>query len=520
MDRNTVTGLVLIFIVMIAWAYVSMPSEEELQRRQAEQARQDSIAAAQARADSLQALQEQPSTTDTADTDTDETGAQITGSQDDAAPQMGMFSQASQSDTSQVIISTPLYETTFTNVGAGPAMFTLKQHKTWDDQMIQIIRDTTRSAYTLGFLTTQNYSVETNQLVFEQLTSDSTLQLQEGETQTLRYALNVSENQRIIYEYTFNADSYQIGLDITFEGLNQDIIGQNIEFGWASQLRLTEKDRQQDANLTSAYAYTGGERLQLLLSETGRQEETYNGSIDWVASRTKFFTQIIKSDDPTEGALLIGEVSEAGNQAVSNHRYQTYLQTRIPDDQTASYNLYVGPLAYNTLENYSESAYGMVDVGYSWTRWFADPLVRWVILPFFDFFGDYMSIGLCIILFGFMVKMVLYPLTKKSYRSMAAMKDLQPKMKEIQEKYEDDPKKQQEATMKLYKEAGVNPLGGCLPNLLQLPILITLWRFFQNSILIRQEEFYGPTTFRLPTTFFLCLSKFRFSVISWPVLCC
>lgn len=469
---------------MIVWAYVSMPSEQELQQRRAEQARQDSIAAAQADSQQVQnRRQAQPDTTEPADT-------QIAEAEDEnIAPEMGMFSAASLNDTSYVTVSTPLYETKFTNVGAGPATFTLKEHKTWDQELIQIIRDTTRSAYTLGFLTNENYNVETNRLLFEQLTSGSSLQLQEGETQTLRYALNVSENQRIIYEYTFHGDSYEIDLDITFEGLERNIIGSNIEFGWESQLRLTEKDRGRDANLTAAYVYTGGERLRLKLSETGRQEETYNGTIDWVASRTKFFTQVIKTENPTEGALLIGEVTDAANQAVANHHYQTYLKTRIPTNNTASFQMYVGPLAYHMLEDYAESAYGMVDVGYSWTRWFADPLVRWIIIPYFDFFGDFMSIGLAIILFGFLVKMVLYPLTKKSYKSMAAMKELQPKMKEIQEKYEDDPKKQQEATMKLYKEAGVNPLGGCLPNLLQLPILITLWRFFQNSILIRQEEF-------------------------------
>lgn len=469
---------------MIVWAWVSMPSEQELQQRKAEQARQDSIAAAQADSQQVQTQQQaQADTTEPAD-------AQLTEAQNEqGTPEMGMFGRASQNDTSYVTVSTPLYESKFTNVGAGPATFTLKEHKTWDQELIQIIKDTTRSAYTLGFLTNENYNVESNKLVFEQLTPGANLQLQEDETKTLRYALNVSDNQRIIYEYTFYGDTYEIDLNISFEGLERNIIGSNIEFGWESQLRLTEKDRQQDASVTSAYVYTGGERLQLKLSENGRQEENYNGTIDWVASRTKFFTQIIKTENPTEGATLIGEVTDAANQAAANHHYQTYLDTRIPENGTISFQMYVGPLAYHALENYEESTYGMVKVGYSWLRWFSDPLVRWIIIPFFDFFGDFMNIGLCIILFGFLVKMVLYPLTKKSYKSMAAMKELQPKMKEIQDKYEDDPKKQQEATMKLYKEAGVNPLGGCLPNLLQLPILVTLWRFFQNSILIRQESF-------------------------------
>jgi YidC/Oxa1 family membrane protein insertase len=116
--------------------------------------------------------------------------------------------------------------------------------------------------------------------------------------------------------------------------------------------------------------------------------------------------------------------------------------------------------------------------------------VHWIILPFFTFFGGLLpNFGLVIILFAFLVKLVLYPLTKKSFESMAAMRELQPEMKALQEKYKDDPQAQQQATMKLFKKAKVNPLGGCLPNLLQAPVLITLWRYFQNSIEIRQESF-------------------------------
>jgi YidC/Oxa1 family membrane protein insertase len=186
---------------------------------------------------------------------------------------------------------------------------------------------------------------------------------------------------------------------------------------------------------------------------------------------------------------LDGEQTGATDQSTTEHQYKSYINTDISNDGTASFQLYAGPLAYHSLKEFDESAYGMVDTGYSWLSWMSDPLVKYIIIPYFGLVEDYMNMGLAIILFALLVKMILYPLTKKSYRSMAAMKELQPKMQEIKEKFADDPQKQQEATMKLYKEEGVNPLGGCLPNLLQLPILITLWRFFQNSILIRQQEF-------------------------------
>ncbi|MGK7369650.1 MAG: membrane protein insertase YidC [Candidatus Halalkalibacterium sp. M3_1C_030] len=494
MDRNTVTGLVLILLTMVAWAYFTMPSEEELQRRQAEQqARQDSIAAVQ-RADSIAQAQQQDQTATTGDEirAVDEESSQmdtITEDSGNGLPEMGIFGNASIQDTSSFIVNTPYYRATFTNLGAGPSQILLKDYETWDHQPVEMIKDTTESTYTLGFLSSENYNIETDKLVFEQLTQGDSLSLAEGETAELQYALNINDNKRILYTYTLNGNSHEIDLSIKFEGLERDIIGSSVEFGWESPLQFTEKDPTQDGYYTSAYVYTGGEMEQLLLSEPNREEKNYNGTIDWVATRTKFFTQVIKSETPTEGALLVGELSGQTDNPNTDYRYQSYISADIPEDGVVEFQLYTGPLSYNLLKQFDETAYDMVDVGYSWTRWFSDPLVRFLIIPYFGFVADYMNVGLAIILFAVLIKLVLYPLTKKSYKSMAAMKELQPKMKEIQDKYSDDPQKQQKATMKLYKEAGVNPLGGCLPNLLQLPILITLWRFFQNSILIRQEEF-------------------------------
>lgn len=495
MDRNTVTGLILIFLIMLAWFYFTMPTQEEIQRRRAaEQARQDSIAAAQA--DTLQQGQQQPQQTGEPDREPDQTAqpqqqrsAQTLSGERQEEREMGMFDQAGVSDTMHVTIETPMYTVEFTNLGAGPTQFTLKQYETWDHQPVQIIADTTRSAYSLGFLSNQNYNIETDGILFEQVTPGETIRLQNGETKELKYALNLENGGSIVYTYILRGDSYELDLSIEFTGLERNIIGGAVDFGWTPRLRFTEKDRTQDAQQTMAYVYAGGELEQFKLSEAGREERNINGNIGWVATRTKFFAQVIEPATPTDGALLVGEVSGATDNPNTRHHYQSYIRSEIPQDETVRYNMYVGPLSYTQLKKFDPAAYDMVDVGWSWIRWFSDPLVRYIVIPYFGFVGDFMNYGLAIILFAVLIKVVLYPLTKKSYKSMAAMKELQPQLKEIQEKYEDSPQKQQEATLKLYKKANVNPLGGCLPNLLQFPILITLWRFFQNSILIRQQEF-------------------------------
>lgn len=487
MDRNTVTGLVLIFLVMLAWGYFSMPGKKKRAQMRAKQAQQDSLA--QVKKDSIN-QQTARAPADTLSNKSKSNNKQFHKQQPGQQASKGsIFAQASVGHESTVVIKTPLYKTTFTNQGAGPLAFTLLKHETWDGQPVQMLTDTTKSAYTLGFLTTNNYNVETRNLLFKQVTSKDTIRVKEGEKAQLKYVLPVDANSKLVYTYTFYGGSYNFDLDIAFKGLRQTVIEQTIEFGFVSELAFTEKSVQRDASSASAYVYTGGEMLRLRLQETGRKKKSYNGEIDWVSTRTQFFTQIIKSESPTRGAVLIGHRTDTAERAAVNFDYEAFLNTPIPASGVIEFGLYMGPLSAHTLQGYASTAYSMVDVGYSWTSWFSEPLVRWIILPYFDFVGDFMNMGLAIILFAILVKLLLYPLTKKSFKSMAAMKELQPEMKKIQEKYDDDPKKQQEETMKLYKKAGANPISGCLPMLLQFPILITLWRFFQESILIRGESF-------------------------------
>jgi len=468
-----------------------MPSQKEMQQQKAKKAHQDSIAAAKADSQAHQQAQQKPKAKvagqhpDTATT----RNAQPQGNKSKSTSQnFGIFSQASQRDTVNVVIQTPLYHTKFTNLGAGPATFTLQKYKTWNEKPVQMIGDTTRSAYNVGFLTSGNKNVDTDQLLFKQLTPGDTLQLKKGDTKKLTYALDVAKNKRILYTYTFHGDSYEVDLNITFQGLQNKIIGSTFDLGWKPTLNLTEKNRQKDAGHKAAYVYSGGEREQLKLSDPGHKEKTYSGTIDWVSTRTKWFTQIIKTDSPTQSAHLVGDINKVNN-GVNDHHYQASIETQIPRSDSTSFQMYLGPLSYHNLAKYNETTYGMVNVGYSWTRWFAEPLVQWIIIPFFSHIGKYMNMGLAIILFAILVKLVLSPLTHKSFKSMAAMRELQPQMEEIKEKYSDDPQKQQQATMKLYKEANVNPLGGCLPQLLQLPILWTLWHYMRNSIIIRQKSF-------------------------------
>lgn len=477
------------FAIMMGWFLYMTPSQEEIERIRLERHVQDSIRTAL----SDPAL---------APEQLDRLEPGIRGTTPDpieAASRLGIFGSSIATDTVYYTVTTPLYEVVFSNLGAGPVSFVLTQYNKWDGTPVQLIADSSRSTYSLGFVSTQNYNIETDQMLFAQTNSSNSHFVSEGNAHTLRYEFVVEDGRRLVYEYQFNSENYTITLDVYFDGIQQYISDRNIEFAWKSRLNTTERSRTSEAEYTSAFVYSGGVLEKYNETNAGRKESIINGNVDWVASKTKFFTQIIKPDVPGTGAVITSEIDGETSSELTNHHYTSTLRTRIPTENALRFHLYVGPLEYYTLREFDSMAYDMVDVGYAILNWFSEPLVKYVVLPVITTLGDLTgNFGLAIIIFAFLIKLVLYPLTKKSFESMAAMRELQPEMKALQDKFKEDPKKQQEATLKLFKKAKVNPLGGCLPNLLQLPVLVTLWKFFQNSIEIRGEAFLWASDLSAP----------------------
>ena len=258
-----------------------------------------------------------------------------------------------------------------------------------------------------------------------------------------------------------------------------------------------------EATQSGAYLRSGGETDVLRLTRPGEAAPLVrSGAVDWVAVKTKFFAAVLIPDAPTEGAELGGErVGEPESPAFAEH-FVARLEMPRPEAVAGSANapaeaaaasghtfrLYLGPMELRRLAAYDLGLYEMVDFGFGQTV--TRPIAQYIIAPTFALLSSFVpSMGLVIILFALLVKLVLWPLTSASFRSAARMRELQPKMEAIKERHGDNPQKQQEEMLKLYREAGVNPLGGCLPMLLQYPILIALWQFFQSTMVLRQEAF-------------------------------
>jgi YidC/Oxa1 family membrane protein insertase len=199
------------------------------------------------------------------------------------------------------------------------------------------------------------------------------------------------------------------------------------------------------------------------------------------------------------GAELLGARSgEPGDLDFLQH-FEAVLEMRPQESEAHTFRLFLGPMEYKLLAAYDLNLYEMVDYGWNWMEWMVRPLATLVFIPLFGFLNSFIpSYGVIIIILSVLIKFVTYPLTKKSFRSMAKMRELQPQMEAIKEKYGDNPQKQQEAMMKMYKETGVNPLGGCMPMLLQYPIIIALWRFLPQAIEIRQQGFLWASDLSAP----------------------
>lgn len=475
----------------MAWMYTTVPSQEEMERQRRERAARDTIPELADRRSDPRFEQERA----LPDTDTREPVAEMTP--------LGVFGYQAFIDTVDTWVETPLYRARFTSLGGGPASFHLKKHNHWESGLVQLMSDTTRSGYSLEFLSTENYNIETDRLLFRPLSTTPSIRLGAGETATLQYELLLEDGNRLIFTYTLDAGTYQLLLNVTFDGVQEFISGRNYELVWKPAIPPTERDIASEKQYTAAYSFAGGVLEQFQPSDQGFSESIITGNVTWVASKSKFFAQIMMAQEPTDGAILTARLTTDPDNGETIFDFDTALRSRLSGVSSYSYQLYLGPLDFRHLRDFERSTYDMVDTGFRFIRWFSDPFVKYIILPFFWFVGGITgNMGVTIILFAILVKIVLYPLTKKSFESMAAMRELQPEMEAIKEKYKDDPTKQQQATMKLFKTAKVNPLGSCLPNLLQIPVLITFWRFFQNSIEVRQQAFLWADDLSAPDILF------------------
>ncbi len=387
-------------------------------------------------------------------------------------------------------IETPMISAAISNQGGGKFQFWyLKEYDTWLGEPAKIIDGSMNNGMEVTFITTSGRKVNLNDYPFKMIDNvPEKIELKTEDNYTLRYELEIEETI-VRKEITIYGDSYHIDLQFKIAKAGELLLNDDYEISWINGLPTNEINSEEDYTYSEAYASMGGELENFSIDSEERVNSVpMNGKTDWIATRTKYFVSaIIPTKSKTTGAIFGGEGVQAGE--ILQRRYYTSIVSTVVNygiDDT--YRIYMGPLDHSILSQYDNGLDQLV-MNHGWYERTFRPISLFI-LKVFKFFQLFIpNYGLVIVLFSILVKIVVYPLTKKSYKSMKEMSRVQPLLAELKEKYKSDPKRMNKETMKLYKEHGINPMGGCLPMLLQLPLLAALFIVFRSTIQLRGAAF-------------------------------
>lgn len=464
MDRNAVIASVLIAIIMMVWLVWLQPTPPP--------------ASPPSPADTLAA------TTPTAPEPPSDAISDIP-----SPPQDSLLAPARTGTARQIVVDHPLYRATFSTKGATLVSFVLKAYPRYDRlSPVEMVDTTKGGALSLAFTTPNNHLVDTRTLFFASAFSGDTLRVG-NEPTTLTFETRLGSGA-IRQMYTFTPETYELGLQVEQSNAASFATNEGYELAWNGAIPNTEANRDDEVRHSGAYARSGGVVEKVEVQNESFGEKSPNGTVDWIAVKNKYFTAVVIPSSPTRGAALLGEKLGEAETPSLHANFSASLLMPPATGTAETFRLYVGPMEFYRLDAYDLDLYDMVDYGWDFFEAVTRPFARFMFIPVFNILDDYIpSFGVIIIIFAFLIKLLTLPMTNSSMRSMARMKVIQPQMQAIQEKYANDPQKQQEAMMKLYREAKVNPLGGCLPMLLQYPILIALWQFLPQAIELRQQGF-------------------------------
>lgn len=385
-----------------------------------------------------------------------------------------------------VTVETDLFEAELSTQGATLRRWMLKDYLAADSSEVQLVGGNGYGDFAL-LVPLQDDTLDTSPLVFS-VNKDKVVITASNPTDQLIFTLDLGNGRQIEKTYTFNYDRYSMELSVDFKRMDQSLEGYSYYLIWRSGVNSTEPDFKDDMNHARVYALQGSDLQKFDVGNTFHAKD-WDNPTEWIAIKTKYFASIaVPENVEAQGVSEIHAKAVPTGQSVPWKKYGYNLQMPLYRDKSNSgdrFILYLGPLSYDRLKSYGVGLEQILDFGWSVFR----PLAKFILWSFKGLHNVIPNYGVVIILFSIMIKLVLYPLTRKSYQSMKEMQALQPLMKDINEKYKDDPQKKQEALMKLYREHGVNPLGGCIPMVLQMPLLISLFNVFRSTIQLRGASF-------------------------------
>ncbi|GAB3813533.1 membrane protein insertase YidC [Pontibacter rugosus] len=400
------------------------------------------------------------------------------------AAALGAFGTAATGEASTVTLENENIRVAFNTKGGQVEEVLLKNYKTYEGDPL-LLFDSESSETDIAFRAADGKIIRLSDLYFTP--SEIKEVAAEGKTgKTISFRANLGTGQYIEQVYTLYAENFLMGYKLNFEGLDQQVAGNTMTFTWSDRLKQLERDLKQNRAKSTINYYTAEDGFDnLSISET-EEQALVEEPIKWVANKQNFFTAGIIAGNSFAGAEMKATVDPADTLVVKTLTSQIYIPTKDVLAGSGEFMFYFGPNDYKILNNIGNDFDKNLDLGWGIFSY----VNKWLIIPAFDFLENYIgNYGIIIILLVLYIKTILFPLTYKSYVSMAKMKVLKPEIDAIKERNDGDMQKTQVDTMKLYSEMGVSPLSGCLPMLLQMPILFAMFNFFPNSIELRQEPF-------------------------------
>ncbi|GGH03683.1 membrane protein insertase YidC [Pedobacter zeae] len=457
MDRNTFTGLFLIMIILAGSFYFFRPSEAEIKKAKETE-----------RLDSLKKAGVTPAQKDTTK------AAAIANAAVDSLALKGPFGTALTGTEANTVLENENLLITLSNKGGKITSVEVKGQKTFAGKPL-ILFAGSENKFGLN-LNAAGKVINTNDLYFTSTKS--------GNTVTMR--ANYGANAYVEYVYDLKPLSNKVAFNVNLVGLQQVIAGNTIGLNWATTLLQQEKSIESEHRYSAPYyKYLDGDVNHLSVAKD-EKEELSKGKIQWFSFKQHFFSASLISKQAFEKGSLEVKIPTAPGQ-VKFYDANMQLPYAHTANQVYEMEFYFGTNKFSALKAQGYDLEKQVDLGY----WPLKYINRFIVLPVFNFLNSFnWNYGLIILVLTILLKLALSPLTYKSYLSMAKMRVLKPEMDEIKAKVgEDNPTLVQQEYLKLYKKAGVNPLGGCLPMVLQLPLVMAFFFFFPNLFELRGESF-------------------------------
>jgi len=478
MDKKSILGMVAIAIIMIVWMIYTSSTSKQIPPEQIRTV--DTVDTVGARSALLD---------DTVEHSKDEQTSPLQDLTEKFGTHFESFATPAQDRIEKLItVETDNFTAIISSKGGSFVRWRLKNYNKWDGVPAQLLGYDSHELF-MQFTTIEAKKIDSRDLYFtvEGFNNRDTVVLAGEETLTLVFKLDLGNKKEIIRTVTFQGNKFHTDQDITINNLDGIIRG-GYSLVWGNSLNYQERNSVDESEYTNTLISMNGNIDVFDVTGSRWESKDYTGIIDFVALKVKFFGVAIipqpwQHFDGT--ATLSGRSFDVKNQG-RIERYEMAIQVPYKGgSQTNSFKIFIGPLEYRLAKSYGLEA--MVDLGW---RFLIRPIAEYFILPLFLMLHGFVpNYGIVLIIFALIMKILMYPLSIKQMRNVSYMKLLTPEIEKIREKHKDNMQVQQMETMKLYGEYGLNPISGCLPLLLQMPIFMALWKMLNGSINLRQQDF-------------------------------